>query len=105
MISTESRDGVTIARLDRPAGRNALVPEMAELLVEHLRAAAAARQPVVLTGTGKTFCPGADLKWLAACGDPALGVAELVAIYHRAIVTVLDTPVPVIAAINGAVAG
>lgn len=105
MISTESRDGVSIVRLDRPAGRNALVPEMAEQLVAHLRAAGAVGQPVVLTATGTTFCPGADLKWLATCGDPALGVAELVAVHHLAIVTLLEMPVPVIAAVNGSVAG
>jgi 2-(1,2-epoxy-1,2-dihydrophenyl)acetyl-CoA isomerase len=105
VISTESRDGVTVVRLDRPAGRNALVPEMADRLVEHLHAAGAVGKPVVLTATGTTFCPGADLRWLATCGDPALGVAELVAVHHLAIVTVLEMPLPVVAAINGSVAG
>jgi 2-(1,2-epoxy-1,2-dihydrophenyl)acetyl-CoA isomerase len=92
-------------RLDRPAGRNALVPEFAESLVEHLKTAGGLGQPVVLTATGTTFCPGADLKWLAAGDDPALGVAQLVAVHHLAIVTLLEMPVPVIAAINGSVAG
>jgi 2-(1,2-epoxy-1,2-dihydrophenyl)acetyl-CoA isomerase len=105
MISTEWRDGVTIVRLDRPAGRNALVPAMAQRLVDQLYAAGAVGQPVVLTGSGTTFCPGADLKWLATCGDPALGVADLVAVFHLAIITLLELPVPVIAAINGSVAG
>jgi 2-(1,2-epoxy-1,2-dihydrophenyl)acetyl-CoA isomerase len=105
MISTEWRDGVTIVRLDRPAGRNALVPAMAQRLVDQLYAAGAVGQPVVLTGSGTTFCPGADLKWLATCGDPALGVADLVAVHHLAIITLLELPVPVIAAINGSVAG
>jgi 2-(1,2-epoxy-1,2-dihydrophenyl)acetyl-CoA isomerase len=59
----------------------------------------------VLTGTGRAFCSGADLKWLAAQHDPALGVAELVAVHHSAILTLLELRVPVIAAINGAVAG
>jgi 2-(1,2-epoxy-1,2-dihydrophenyl)acetyl-CoA isomerase len=105
MISTEPRDGVSVVRLDRPAGRNALIPELAQSLVEHLKAAGAVGQPVVLTAAGTTFCPGADLKWLATCGDPALGVAELVAVHHLAIVTLLEMPVPVIAAVNGSVAG
>jgi 2-(1,2-epoxy-1,2-dihydrophenyl)acetyl-CoA isomerase len=105
VISTDSRDGVSVVRLDRPAGRNALIPEFAQSLVEHLRAAGAVGQPVVLTATGTTFCPGADLKWLATRDDPALGVAELVAVHHLAIVTLLEMPVPVIAAINGSVAG
>src|SRR6202011_3399713 len=105
MITTEFHDGVSVVRLVRPEGRNALVPELAQSLVEHLKAAGAVRQPVVLTATGGTFCPGADLKWLATCGDPALGVAELVAVHHLAIVTLLEMPVPVVAAINGSVAG
>ncbi len=104
MISTESRDGISIVRLDRSADRNALVPEMAERLVEHLQAAGSVGQPVVLTATGATFCPGADIHWLATRSDPALGVAELVAVHHLAIVTLLEMPVPVIAAINGLVA-
>jgi 2-(1,2-epoxy-1,2-dihydrophenyl)acetyl-CoA isomerase len=105
MISTESHGGVSVVLVDRPARHNALVPELAHRLVEHLKAAGAARQPVVLTATGTTFCPGADLKWLATCGDPAQGVADLVAVHHLAIVTLLEMPVPVIAAINGSVAG
>jgi 2-(1,2-epoxy-1,2-dihydrophenyl)acetyl-CoA isomerase len=60
---------------------------------------------VVLTATGRAFCAGADLKWLASCHDPALAVAELVAAHHAAIGLLLDMPAPVIAAINGIVAG
>ena len=105
MISTEPRAGATIVRLDRSVRHNALVPEMVERLVEHLRRAGDLHQPVVLTAAGSTFCPGADLHWLAASADPAVAVAELVAVHHLAIATLLDMPVPVIAAINGPVAG
>ncbi len=105
MISTESRGGVAVIRLDRPDGHNSLVPAMLERLVEHLQQAGARGRPVVLSATGSTFCPGADLKWLSTYHDPALGVADLVAVHHLAIATLLDMPVPVIAAINGSVAG
>ncbi|MCA1648143.1 MAG: enoyl-CoA hydratase/isomerase family protein, partial [Chloroflexi bacterium] len=105
MISAESRDGIAVIRLDRPDGHNALVPKMLENLVEHLQRAGAAGRPIVLTATGATFCPGADLKWLGSYRDPALGVADLVAVHHLAITALLDMPVPVIAAINGSVAG
>ena len=60
---------------------------------------------MVLTAAGTAFCLGADLKWMGACPDPAQGVAELVAMHHLAITTLLEMPVPVIVAINGAVAG
>jgi enoyl-CoA hydratase/carnithine racemase len=105
VISTESRDGITVIRLNRPEGHNALVPAFIESLVEHLQQAGASGRPVVLTATGAAFCPGADLRWLGTARDPALAVADLVAVHHLAISTLLEMPVPVIAAINGAVAG
>ena len=105
MIRTDSRDGITVIRLNRPEGHNALVPALLESLVEHLQQAAKRGRPVVLTATGTAFCPGADLKWLGTAHDPALAVADLVAVHHLAISTLLDMPVPVIAAINGSVAG
>ncbi|HEV7665308.1 MAG TPA: enoyl-CoA hydratase/isomerase family protein [Chloroflexota bacterium] len=105
MITTNTRDGIQVVVLDRPERRNALVPELAERLVEALRSAGEAGRPVVLTATGTTFCPGADLKWMAAEPDAAVAVAELVAVHHLAVVTLLEMPVPVIAAVTGAVAG
>jgi len=106
MIATESHDGITVLRLDRPAQRNAMVPALLEALVEHLRRAATeSSKPIVLTGSGTSFCAGADLKWLASLHDPALGVADLVAVHHLAVTTIVEMPVPVIAAVNGAVAG
>lgn len=105
MIASESRDGVTIVRLDRPDQRNAMVPALLEALIEHLRQASTSGRPVILTGRGRAFCAGADLKWLATFADPSLGVAELVAAHHLAITTIVDMPVPVVAALNGSVAG
>jgi 2-(1,2-epoxy-1,2-dihydrophenyl)acetyl-CoA isomerase len=105
VISTESRDGIAVICVNRPEGHNALVPALLESLVEHLQQAGANSRAVVLTATGMSFCPGADLKWLGTYHDPALAVADLVAVHHLAIATLLDMPVPVIAAINGSVAG
>jgi 2-(1,2-epoxy-1,2-dihydrophenyl)acetyl-CoA isomerase len=105
VIASESRDAVTILRLDRPDQRNALVPALLETFVEHLHAAASRKRPVVLTGNGPAFCAGADLRWLANCSDPALGVAQLVAVHHLAVATLFELPVPVIAALTGPVAG
>src|SRR5207249_9190476 len=99
------RDGIPTVIIDRPERRNTLVPELAEALVASLRAAGEARRPIVLTAAGTAFCLGADLKWMGACPDPAQGVAELVAMHHLAITTLLEMPVPVIVAINGAAAG
>ncbi len=105
MIAVDSCDGIPVIRLNRPAQRNALIPELLTNLVDSLRSAQQHDQPIVFTGTGSSFCAGADLKWLSALADPSLGVAELVAVHHLAIVTILDLRVPVIAAVNGSVAG
>jgi 2-(1,2-epoxy-1,2-dihydrophenyl)acetyl-CoA isomerase len=78
---------------------------MLEALVEQLHQAAARDDPVILTGNGPAFCAGADLGWLSTRPDLALGVAELVAVHHLAVATLFDMRVPVIAALNGAVAG
>jgi len=104
-VVSEVRDGVSIVRLARPERHNALVPELLAELVEALDGAVQQGGPIVLTGTDAAFCPGADLKWLGTCGNPAQGVAELVAMHHTAILRLLDARVPTISAINGIVAG
>jgi 2-(1,2-epoxy-1,2-dihydrophenyl)acetyl-CoA isomerase len=61
---------------------------------------------VVLTGEGKAFCTGADLKWLSACGmSPGAALHALAAVYHQAIVEIRRMPKPVVAAVNGLAAG
>ena len=105
MIRREQRDGVAVLVLDRPERANALAPELLAALNEQLAQVQRERLPLVLTGSGRAFCPGSDLTWLGTCGDPALAVAELVAVHHAAISSLLDMPTPVIAAVNGSVAG
>ena len=105
MIESSVRGGVMVIRLARTERANALVPEFLNALNHALQHAQREKRPVVLIGSGRAFCTGADLKWLASCSDPAVAVAELVAVYHTAIAAMLDMPAPVISAINGTVAG
>jgi 2-(1,2-epoxy-1,2-dihydrophenyl)acetyl-CoA isomerase len=101
VIADESRDGMHLVRL----AQRTLVPALLSDLVEQLHQAAASGRPVIVTGSDGHFCLGADMHWLASYSNPALAVAELVAVHHLAITTIVEMPVPVIAAVNGTVAG
>ena len=62
------RDGaVTVVTIDRPGRRNAVDPATAEALLDAFTAFDAddSSSVAVLTGSGGTFCAGADLKALA----------------------------------------
>ncbi len=67
-IVTKVRDGVCTVLLDRPETRNAFNGVMLQALAEAVQAAEAddAVRVVVLAGSGKAFCAGADLGWMAA---------------------------------------
>ncbi|MDP6734669.1 MAG: enoyl-CoA hydratase/isomerase family protein, partial [Gammaproteobacteria bacterium] len=60
--------GIATLTLNRPESRNALTPEMMAGLKEALPrlAADSAVRVVVLTGAGRAFCAGGDVKRFAA---------------------------------------
>jgi 2-(1,2-epoxy-1,2-dihydrophenyl)acetyl-CoA isomerase len=107
-VRHEVREQVSYVTLDRPESLNALTPGMRDRLIGLLEEASAdpGVRAVVLTGTGRGFCAGADLRGGAAGerlpGDVArtlrLGAQRLVA-------AVLDCEKPVLAAVNGTAAG
>ncbi len=101
-------DGVALLTLDRPDRRNALSIELRDALSDALDALAGddTVRCVVLTGAGSTFSAGFDLgEFTAAAEDPALG-ERLWASSDRYHATVLQFPLPLVAAVNGpAIAG
>ncbi|GHI57110.1 2-(1,2-epoxy-1,2-dihydrophenyl)acetyl-CoA isomerase [Streptomyces rubradiris] len=74
-VRHEVCDGVSYLTLDRPEALNALTPDMRERLIGLLARASAdpAVRAVVLTGTGRGFCAGADLRGGAGAGGRATG--------------------------------
>ncbi len=104
----ELKDGVALIRLNRPEDGNALTLEMARELL-----GAAGRcdedpqvRAVVLTGTGKMFCAGGDLKAFAAQGERVSSyMKETTLAFHGAISRFNRMAAPVVAAINGTAAG
>jgi 2-(1,2-epoxy-1,2-dihydrophenyl)acetyl-CoA isomerase len=100
---------VTHLTLNRLEALNALTPDQRDDLIRLLSDASADPEvrAVVLTGTGRGFCAGADLRGGPAAGDRIAGdVARTLRLgAQRLIAAVLDCEKPVIAAVNGTAAG
>ena len=99
-----TRDGaVQTITLNRPDVLNAFNRALHAALREALKEA---RDPdvraVVVTGAGRGFCAGQDLKEFGEAGDVG---ASLRATYHPNILAIRALEKPVIAAVNGACAG
>jgi enoyl-CoA hydratase/carnithine racemase len=106
-LRVECLDRVALITLNRPEQLNAYTVQMGEDLVhafDTLRTDDSVRV-VVLTGAGRAFCAGLDLKALGETPDPtlpALGEERLIRSFGAEL---FHYPKPVIAAINGAAAG
>lgn len=103
-ITTSDRGPVRVIAIDRPARRNAMSTATAEALELALRAAADddAVRAVVLTGVGGHFSAGGDADSILehiADDDPAL--LALMRAFHRLVVEVWESRLPVVAAVSG----
>ena len=106
----ESKSGVAIITINRPEVLNALDRETLVLLLSYLDDAATDErfQSVIITGEGRAFIAGADLKYFARYYDSGerLPYGEFIRNYlNRLILKIVNMQKPVIAAINGTVAG
>ncbi|MET0343850.1 MAG: enoyl-CoA hydratase-related protein [Polyangiales bacterium] len=112
-IRLEQREHVLVITLNRPDRLNAISGPMLNALARTLQEAN--RDPevrvVVLTGAGKGFCSGLDLKDTQAKMESGAGVG--LTLEPRSLFSIDDSPItalwrmdkPVIAAVNGAAAG
>jgi 2-(1,2-epoxy-1,2-dihydrophenyl)acetyl-CoA isomerase len=98
--------GVATIALNRPAALNALTIPMKERLLAALDEAGRdpAVRAVVLTGSGRAFCAGQDLRERLAPDPPSFD-DELRLRYNPIVRAIRDLPQPVIAAVNGVAAG
>jgi len=106
-IRYEIRDRVGFLHFNRPEAANTIDLEFARA---YLAAAIALDDPgvgaIVVTGEGKNFCFGGDLKGMVAKDADISGyLAELTTLLHAGIAHLAAQGAPVIAAVNGTAAG
>jgi 2-(1,2-epoxy-1,2-dihydrophenyl)acetyl-CoA isomerase len=105
-IIYEKRDGIAFIRFNRPEKYNSFIREMALELQSALDDAEIDEltRVIVLTGTGKAFCAGQDLK--EATSDNGIDIHKIIVEHYNPIIRRLrKIEKPVIAAVNGVAAG
>ena len=107
-IRYDVAEHVATITFNRPEQRNALSPVMLDELATTVRAAQAddAVRVLVITGAGRAFCAGGDVKSMAeVAGGPVPASREQVGQIQEVQLLLRRFPKPVIAAVNGAAYG
>jgi len=107
-ILTQQHDAILEIALNRPEAYNALNLDVMMGLSDVLASAATDEsiKGIMLTGKGKAFCAGGDLKWISQqAGDAGSTLHRLAPQFHIAIMEIRRMGKPVVAAINGIAAG
>lgn len=109
-VQLEMRDSVAVVTLNRPAALNALTVEVArEVRAALAEARERGARAVVLTGAGRAFCAGGDLREMRQLAEKEGRVEaffdEPLRVIHECIRLIRETPLPVIAAVNGVATG
>ncbi len=107
IVTGQLRGRVKWVRFNRPEVRNAIALESADLAREQVDSAEAeGARVIVLAGSGGSFCAGADLKSLSSNFGAVVDVREILKQhYHKLLLAMTSSPLPVIAAVDGPAAG
>ncbi len=103
----EQADRVGLITLNRPDQRNAMTPELLDAFSEAIGEARqdGAMRCLVITGSGRCFSAGADLRSSMQRSDLGGPSEEASFAMYEPFLQVLDVEVPVIAAMNGHTVG
>lgn len=102
-VLEERREGTLLLTLDRPDRLNAVSEDLYERLIDGLARAEADRavRAAVITGSGRAFCVGADLKTHGEGARADAARRHYVELGQRAAKAVMTSRLPVVAAVNG----
>lgn len=103
LVTLEMRGAVAIVRLCRPSKRNALNDALVLAVRDAFENLPSQARAAVLHGEGEHFCAGLDLSELLE-RDAGAGVHHS-RMWHAALECIEHGPVPVVAALQGAVVG
>lgn len=104
------KDRIATMTLNRPERLNALGGSLREDLLDAIQKAGADDEVrvIVITGAGRGFCSGGDVKAMSErekSGDGGAIKDKYVPIRDRIVIAMRECPKPIIAAVNGAAAG
>ncbi|MGN6754433.1 MAG: enoyl-CoA hydratase/isomerase family protein [Intrasporangium sp.] len=106
LVRLEVTDGLAAVELNRPHAANALDLPLAEQLAAVVdRLVGDDVRAVLVTGAGKRFCAGGDVRSFLASDDPPAYLQRLASTADQALQRLGALDKPVVAAVQGAVAG
>lgn len=109
-IQLEARGLIALITLNRPESLNALTTKVAqEFLAAVTQAQVDGARVIILTGAGRAFCAGGDLREMRSMAESGGKVEaffdEPLQLLNKCILAIRRTPLPFIAAVNGAASG
>jgi len=109
-VNYELNEKVAIITLNRPEALNALSLQLTKDLREAIKTAVKDKaRAVILTGSGRAFCSGGDLREMQSMwqkeGRIEAFLEEPLKALHDVILLIRETPIPFVAAVQGVCAG
>jgi len=107
-VYVELKRQIATVLLNRPEIFNAFDLDMISLFASRLTALAVddSVRGVVISGAGRAFCAGGDLRWAQSFPQgPAAAFHALASRFHQAVLEIRRMNKPVVAAVNGTAAG